>query len=123
MPPRPFDLQMVGRLTAGDSRLGLQALDVDPSVIGVNVHVIGGLGAVDRHAVDRAVTGAQVDVGPADISSRHVVDRDRVGTAERVQVQFLDTVDVHPHISRLTQEQRAGGRWPKGSSARRPRHR
>ena len=120
LPPRRVDLEVVGRLTAGDPRLGLQALDVDPSAVGVDVHVVGGLSVPLTVTLSTcAVTDArdrQVDVGPIEIGARHVVDRDRVGTAERRQVQLLDAVHVHADVSR------AGAGTPTAVAVRRQAH-
>ena len=77
----------------------------------VTRHVVGLVGAVHRHVVDLTVTDArrrQVDVRLLEVGAGHVVDRDRVRTAERRQVQLLDAVHVHPDVAGLAQEHRLG---------------
>ena len=87
---------------------------------GVSAHVDGvvALGAVDDDAVGRAVAGdaaeraGEVGVDGADIGAGEVVDRDRVGTAERVEVDRLDAVGVHRDAARGCGRTAAGCRSP-----------
>ena len=68
------------------------------------------VGAVDDDAVGLAVAGAaagcagEVGVDVADVGAGEVVDGDRVGAAERVEVDRLDAVGVHGDVADVAEE-------------------
>ena len=104
-PPRALTVELVvGRLGAGDVHRGGQARRRRrrPAVPATCDAVVAG-GAVDDDGVGRAVAGAaaarprgRVDVG--DVGAGQVVDGDRVGAAEGVEVDLLDAVEVHRDV-------------------------
>ena len=69
-------------------------------------HVVSG-GAVDDHVVGGAVPHAvdgEIDIDFGHVGAAEVVDGRRVGSAERVQVDDLDVVDVHDDVADIAGE-------------------
>ena len=62
------------------------------------------VGAVDDHLVRLAVGGSEVDVQLVDLRCGQVVRGDRVGAAERVDVDLLHTVGVHRDVGDVAEE-------------------
>src|SRR5262249_27405471 len=66
--------------------------------------------AVDDDRVGLTVAGAtarrtrQVNVHASDVGARQVVDGDRIGAAERGDVDLLDPVDVHGHKADVAEQ-------------------
>ena len=71
------------------------------------------VGAVDDDDVGRRVAGGaadragEVDVDLGHVGAGEVVDRERVGAAERVEVDRLDVVEVHDDVAEVAGEQHA----------------
>src|SRR5436305_2114489 len=70
--------------------------------------MIRAVGAVDDDVVRLSVAGrrgaVEVQVDLRNIRSGQIIDRDGVGTAERVEVNLLDTVEVHRDVGDVTRE-------------------
>ena len=62
---------------------------------------------------------AQVEVDLRDVGAGQVVDGDRVGAAEGVEVDLLDAVEVHGDVADVAGEADAGCRWPRCRCSRR----
>ena len=105
-----FDEELVCRLLMLDRDLRLEARHRDAGRVPGHVHRIVPAGAGDEDAVGltvtrRAAQGAgKVDVDVLDVGAAEVVDGDRVGAAERVEVDLLDSVGVHRDVRRAAEE-------------------
>ena len=115
-PPRVVDVHVVlVRFAAADGDLGGQAGDEDVAGgVVADVDVVGSVGAVDDDRVRRAVAGAaagraaEVDVGVLDAGARQITDGDRVGAAERGDVEVLDPVEIHRDVGDVAEQAHAG---------------
>ena len=98
-PPEPLTATRAGR--PDDREAGARARDLD---------VVGTVGAVDDDGVGLAVAGAaarsagQVEVDLGDVGAGQVVDGDRVGAAQGVEVDPLDAVEVHGDVADVAGE-------------------
>ena len=96
LPPRPSSVSWSVGLLVGDRDACLQAGHDDTGCVSGSGDGVVELGAVDRDRVDRSVPGdsaeaaGEIDVHVLDVGAGQVVDRDRVGAAERVEVDLLD---------------------------------
>ena len=99
-----------GALGAGERHLRRQSVDHHArAAAGDRDGVVAGR-AVDDHVVRRPVTLAaahrarQVDVDLLGVGSGEVVDRDRVGAAQGVDLDVLDTVEVHGDVGDVAEQ-------------------
>ena len=73
--------------------------------------------AIDGHGVRRAVTGGaaerprQVDRNLGHVGSGQIIDRDGVGTTQRIEMDVLDTVEIHGDVGDVAGELAPGCRW------------
>src|SRR6266487_251394 len=102
LPARPSTLQrVVGPLGAFDRHLRRQSVDDDRCAAAGDVDVVVAGGAVDDHAVGRAITLAasrrrrQIERNLLHVGAGEIVDRDGVGAAQRRELNVLDAVEVH----------------------------
>src|SRR6185295_18853202 len=72
--------------------------------------VVGGGAAVDDDRVRLTVAGGaaqaagQIEVDLGDVSAAHVVDGDRVGATQGVELDDLDVVQVHVDVGDVAEE-------------------
>src|SRR5882724_2744458 len=95
------DVDGVVEVEVIDHDFACEAADHKGTVLDRQRDDIAAAGAVDHDGVVLAVAGGaadgsgEVDVDLLDGASRHVIDRDGVGAAERVEVEGFDTGRVH----------------------------
>src|SRR4051812_4772066 len=94
-------------LGARDVHLGGEADHGDAARIAQGGDRVVPVGAVDDHGIGLAVTraaprrGGQVDVERGEVGAGQVVDGDGVGSAQGVDVDPLDAVEVHRDVAHV----------------------
>src|SRR5690606_35972169 len=95
------DKAVVGGLGAADVHLGGQAEHRRAADGAVHQDDVVAVGAVDDHGIRLGIADAvgrrEVDVDLGHVGAGQVVHHDRVRTAEGVEVDTLDVVQVHHH--------------------------
>ena len=84
-----------GLRETGDARRTVRSGDGD---------LIVAVGAVDGHLIRLAVVRAEVEVQRVECGPGHVADGDRVGAAECVEVDPLDSIGVHRDVRDVADE-------------------
>src|SRR6185312_9544121 len=106
-----IDDQLVAGFGMIEYHLRLQAADDDLAADRGDGDDVVAIGGIDGHAVDLLVADCsaddtgQVDVDLRDVGAGEVADNDVVGTAEGVEVDGLDIVQVHDDIGDIAEEQ------------------
>src|SRR5262249_8407444 len=106
------DQAIVDRLGAGDGTPRGQPLDTAAPRVTAHQNQVVAAGAVDDDGIRLAVTNAaagrarQIDVDLRHVGARQVVDGDRIGAAEGVDVDLLDAVEVHGDVADVPEEAR-----------------
>ena len=101
---------VVGALGAGNGNRCGQAGDRDRASRSRHLYVVAAVGAVYGHAIGRAVACAaagrarEVDRHLRDAGTGEVADRDVVGTAESVEIDVLDAVEIHRDVGDVAGE-------------------
>src|SRR5262249_17600150 len=104
------DDERIGRLRGADGDELRQAGDRQRAVLALHLDVVVALGAVDGHAVRRAVAGAaagrrsEVNGDLRHAGAGKIVDGDVVGTTQGVDLDGLDAVEVHGDVAEIAGE-------------------
>src|SRR5262249_43192977 len=102
VPGQAVDRQLVRGLGPGDADAGGQAEHRDAGRVARHDGGVVADGAVDDHGIRRPVAGAggrEADVDVGHVRAGQVVDGDRVGPAQGVDVDYLEAVQVHGDVA------------------------
>src|SRR5262249_61373510 len=88
------DVEVVGRFRVLDRDRRGQSRDISSRAVPLDADVVDTVGAVDVHAVERAVGAAEIQVGLGHVRPGQVLDQNGVGSGESVEVNGLDVIRV-----------------------------
>src|SRR5687768_9243151 len=103
-----FSQPVIGRFRPGDVDLGREAQHRGPGRVADGQDDVVVVRAHDddvvRLRVARPAGGGKVEVRLDEVRPAEVVDHDRVGAAQGVEVDRLDLVQVHRHVGNVAEE-------------------